>query len=63
MDPGTGNIYTEDEATSLHLRFSELIPLEDDEAVLLLRQRQNQATKLKNRKKNKAARQARKNNR
>ncbi len=63
MDPGTGNIYTPDEAAKLSIPFDSLIPLDNDEAKALLQIRIDEATKLKNRKKNKAARQARKHNR
>ena len=64
MNPTDGNIYTKDQASSLGLHFDELIPLlEHGEAIRLLKQRRAQASKLKNRQKDKAAKQARKHNR
>lgn len=39
MDPGTGNVYTPEEAKALGLVFEDLIPLEDDEAQHLLEER------------------------
>jgi topoisomerase IA-like protein len=43
MDPGTGNIYTKEEAETLGLDGNDLIPLEDDEAAQLLEERRVQA--------------------
>lgn len=39
MDPGTGNIYTPEQAEALKLDFDKLIPLEDEEAAQLLEER------------------------
>lgn len=39
MDPGTGNIYTPEEAKALGFDQADLIPLEDDEAQHLLEER------------------------
>lgn len=63
MDPGTGNIYTPDQAAKLGIPFDSLIPLSDDEAKAFLKSRTETAARLKRRKTNKAARQARRHNR
>ena len=39
MDPGTGNIYTKEEAEKLGYDIDDLIPLEDKEAAQLLEER------------------------
>ena len=63
MDPGTGNIYTTEQAERLGLSFAELIPLEDDEADQLFTDRVSQAVRIQQQKKDKAARAARRQNR
>ncbi len=74
MDPATGNILTEDEIEMLGKRMQDMIPLPGDMASQLIAERHEQAItvaarqikeqeKTQRRKKNKAARRARKNNR
>ncbi len=74
VDPATGNILTEDEVEMLGKRMQEMIPLSGDMASQLIAERHEQAVKIaanqikeqekaQRRKKNKAARRARKNNR
>ncbi len=74
MDPATGNILTEDEIEMLGKRMQDMIPLSGDMASQLIAERHDQAVKIaanqikeqekaQRRKKNKAARRARKNNR
>ena len=63
MDPKTGNIYTSEQAKLLGFDFDDLIPLHEDEVDQLFKVRVAEAAKIKQRKKNKAARAARKRNR
>ena len=50
MDPNTGNIYNTDQAKALGLDIDTLIHLDESEAKALLRQRQEEATRLAERK-------------
>ncbi len=74
MDPATGNILTADEIEMLGKRMEDMIPLSDDLATRLIAERREAAATLAERqameherdlrrKKNKAAKKARKNNR
>jgi hypothetical protein len=74
MDPATGNILTADEIEMLGKRQQDMIPLSDDLATRLITERREAATTLAEhqimecerelrRKKNKAAKKARRNNR
>ncbi len=74
MDPGTGNILTADEVAMLGKRMEDMIPLDGDMATRLIAERRQvaatlqerqmqEAEKAARRKRNKAQKQARKNNR
>jgi hypothetical protein len=72
MDPGTGNILTADEVELLGKRMEDMIPLDGDMATRLIGERREVAAKLqerqivdreRRRKKGKAQKLARKNNR